>query len=76
MSEYPIQSSEHALVAGMVTGLAIKAGLLVWPDYDEHGNYLASMVIAATEDGPRVRIVVPPPSEVVSRDEADIPQGF
>lgn len=65
-TEHRIVSPAHALQTGMIAGAAVKAGLLVWPDYDEHGNYLASMQVGVSEDGQRIRIVVQPPTEADS----------
>jgi hypothetical protein len=66
MDAYPIESARHALLTGMVWGLASKHGLSLTPEVDEEGNYSASAILQlpppATE-GITVRIVVAAPEE-------------
>ena len=67
MIAHPIESPEHAILAGYVFGLAMKHGLDLVPDVDDEGNVLASARLSLP--GARrelvVRIVVDPP-EVAS----------
>jgi hypothetical protein len=60
---HPIESPDHAILAGYVFGLAMRHGLVLVPDVDEAGNYLASAVIElpGTRPGVTVRLVVDPP---------------
>lgn len=61
-SPYPIQSERHALLTGMVFGLASKHGLVIHPEIDEDGNWAASAMLELPESvtltGISVRIVV------------------
>lgn len=60
-SPYPIQSERHALLTGMVFGLASKHGLIIHPEFDEYGNWAASAMLELPEPvvpGITVRIVV------------------
>lgn len=63
MTTHAIVSPEHAIVAGYVFGLAMKHGLIVHPDLDDLGNFLASATIELPGIRPdiSVRIVVSPP---------------
>lgn len=65
MNEYPIQSERHALLAGMVWGVASKHGLMLRPEADEEGNYAASALLELPwpAEGITVRIVVAAPEE-------------
>lgn len=69
---YPIQSAEHALVAGMVVGLAIKHGIDLRPVVDEAGNYTAEalLVVPDLPDNVTVRLIIEPP--VTEPIEADL----
>lgn len=63
MSDYPIVSSGHALIAGQVWGIAMRHGLDLVPEVDADGNYLASAELRSEHLplGVTIRIVVPPP---------------
>ena len=63
MTDYPIGSAEHALIAGTVAGIALRHGIRLIPDTDDDGNYLASMTLEddALPSGIKIRIIVPPP---------------
>ncbi len=63
MTDYPIQSGNHAFVTGLAFGLALKAGLEVVPDFDSEGNYLASFaIIQDVVPNITLRLVVSPPN--------------
>jgi hypothetical protein len=57
---HEVESGEHALLVGLVHGYLLRLGVNVEPEYDDAGNYLASLVIVLPEParGTRVRIVV------------------
>ena len=63
MIAHPIESPEHAILAGYVFGLAMKHGLVLIPDIDDDGNVLASARIELPGARPElvVRITVDPP---------------
>lgn len=62
---YPIESERHALLAGMVWGVASKYGLTLTPEVDEEGNWAASAILElpSPAEGISVRIVVVAPEE-------------
>ena len=55
-----VESSEHALLVGLVHGYLLRLGVHVVPEFDDEGNYLASLVMILPEPalGTKVRIVV------------------
>jgi hypothetical protein len=57
---HEVESSEHALIVGLVHGYLLRLGVDAWPEFDEQGNYLASLVLTLPEPalGTKVRIVV------------------
>jgi hypothetical protein len=67
-SKHPIVSSEHALHAGMVWGVAMKHGLDLLPVLDDAGNYSAEVELVLPVESTgwpgnvRVRLIVEPPS--------------
>lgn len=65
---HPIESPEHAIVAGYVFGLAGKHGLDLTIDLDPDGHPQASAVVElpGLSPGLVVRLVVDPPEAVAS----------
>lgn len=62
-SPHPIESGEHALLAGFVWGLALRHGLDLLPVLDDAGNYSAEVELVLPEgmyQGVPVRLVVRP----------------
>lgn len=66
-------SDEHALLCGMVWGLAMKYGLPMNPTQDDDGNYTDTMELvlpSSTRNGPEVHVflVVQPPAPTHDAD--------
>jgi len=57
---HEVDDAEHALVVGMVHGVLLSHGLDIEPEFDEQGNYLASIELIMPEPalGTRVRLIV------------------
>ena len=59
------QSEEHSLMAGMLIGHLMKAGVKAYPSVDEHGDYMNEIVIELDPgvESMKVKISVMPPIE-------------
>lgn len=61
-SPHIVEGPNHAMRTGMLLGILVKQGVDVQEEYDEDGNYAASLLITLPESAPTslrtLRIVV------------------